>query len=132
MTTLYLASYRETHNHGPGRKLAITDSKPNEFEVTAAFPPFIPSGAMIEEYKSKQWINQEEAVKAFVAGYTEQLTCFFIEAQHDAEKDGVTLQEILPFQDGDTLLFWERKGYRSYRTILATFLINAGYNVILN
>jgi hypothetical protein len=132
MITLYLASYNEPWHHGPGRKLAITDSKPDKFEISAAFPSFIPAGNMIDDYKTKQRINQEEAGKEFVEKYTEQLTIFFIEAQHDAEKEGKPIQELLPFQDGDTLLFWERKGYTSYRVILSQFLIGAGYNIILN
>ena len=128
---IYLASYMEPNNHGPGRKIAITDTKPKKFEVDAAFTFFIPPKKLVNEYRENQLKGQEVASKNFQNGYREQLTKFFNQLKEDSKNTGQTALELLPFQDGDTLLFWERKGFRSCRTILVDYLKEAGYDVEL-
>jgi hypothetical protein len=47
------------------------------------------------------------------------------------EKEGTPIFELLPFNDGDTLLSWEREGHTSYRPLVADCLKKLGYKVIL-
>lgn len=129
---IYLASFHETHNHGPGRKIAITDSKPNNIEIKTAYPPWIPAQAWVEGYQAKLVEGQEKASQWFIEKYSEQLDEFFQNVQKKADATGKTVIDILPFQEGDTLLFWEREGYRSCRTVLAQFLVNIGYEIIIH
>ncbi len=128
---IYLAAYMEPENHGPGRKIAITDTKPKNFEVDAAFTFFIPPKHLINSYRETQLKNQKEAEQDFSNGYKDQLKKFFDEARENAKLAGQDVKELLPFKDGDTLLCWERKGFRSYRTILSDYLNEVGYEVEL-
>jgi hypothetical protein len=50
-------------------------------------------------------------------------------ASGEAESQNKTVQEILPFKDGDTLLSWELKGNLSYRSSVANTLRELGYEV---
>jgi len=131
MTKIYLAAYMEPENHGPGRKIAITDTKPKNFEVDAAFTFFIPPKDLIKKYRENQLQDQKTASEAFSNGYKDQLKKFFDEAKGHAKKAGQDVKELLPFKDGDTLLCWERRGFRSFRTILADYLIEVGYEIEL-
>jgi hypothetical protein len=128
---LYLAAYMEPENHGPGRKISISDTKPKDFEVNSAFTFFIPAKHLINNYRENQLNDQVEASNKFTNGYSDQLKLFFDQVKNDSKSTGQSVQELLPFRDGDTLLCWERKGFRSYRTILARFLEDAGYEVEL-
>lgn len=126
MKTIYLAAYTQTENHGPGKKIAIAYSKPDDLQVAGVFEPFIPKESISLEYKERQLNSQSEASEHFVAAYTEQLQEFF----DKVAKDGKAT-EVLPFEDGDTLLTWERHGRRSIRPVLAEVLKKAGYEVVL-
>ena len=131
MITLYLAAYMQPENHGPGKKIAITDTKPNDFNVCGAFKPFIPQKELVDNYKKTQIEDQKKAGEEFVLGYSKQLEDFINHVKCDAEKNNKTVQELLPFGDGDTLLFWERMGFRSCRKTLAEYLKDLGYLVEL-
>lgn len=131
MKKIYLASYMETHNHGPGRKIAISSSKPDDFEVSAAFEYFIPPTEIIDSYKKIQKISQDNASEFFVSSYESQLKDFFTNVKTVAENNNTSVVDELPFENGDTLLSWERAHYTSYRPIIAKFLEEAGYDVVL-
>lgn len=118
---IYLASYLQPTNHGPGRKIAIADSKPDDLKVSA-FVPFIPDGSTIVKYNVMKQTDPKAAGEYFVNSYNDKLTEFFSKIESTDQ---------LPFQDGDTLLSWERAEYTSYRPILAKYLEKAGYEVIL-
>ena len=131
MCKLYLAAFMEDTNHGPGKKISISDSKPDDFEVDGAFEPFKPGEGIIDTYKAKQIDNQDEASKAFVNAYSQQLDRFFTEAKEDAKERRCKVTDLLPFKDGDTLLSWERAQYMSYRPLLARYLNENGFSVNL-
>jgi len=116
--TLVLASYFEPENHGPGRKIGVSINKPEEGSCEFRFDPFVPNADVFWEYhKTKQ--TDPLAGKKFSDAYKKQLDEFL----------EVASKEDLPFEDGDTLLSYERKGHLSYRTILAIYLEKLGYEV---
>lgn len=131
MVKLYLAAYRQAENHGPGKKIALATSKPDELKVDGAFQPLIPAQNLIDEYRKKQLEDQKIASEFFVSAYKKQLKDFFGKVTADASEKSTTVAELLPFKDGDTLLTWERHGNRSIRPIVAEFLEEAGYEVVL-
>lgn len=131
MTKIYLSSYMEPDNHGPGRKIAISDTKPKNFQVDAAFTFFIPPKSLFNEYREAQLKDQKKASDIFASGYKNQLNNFFKEVKENAKIGKTDVFKLLPFKDGDTLLCWERKGHLSYRTILADYLKDIGYEVEL-
>jgi hypothetical protein len=47
------------------------------------------------------------------------------------KRENKKLIELLPFEDGDTLLSWERYERQSYRPTVAAFLEKLGYEVQL-
>lgn len=118
---IYLASYLQPQNHGPGRKIAIASSKPDDLKVSA-FVPFIPDESAIVKYNVIKKTDQKAAAEYFQSYYENKLNEFF---------EKIESLKQLPFQDGDTLLSWERAEYTSYRPTLAKFLEKAGYEVIL-
>ena len=131
MCKLHLAAFMEAENHGPGKKIAISDSKPDDFNVDGAFEAFIPANGLVDTYKKKQTESQEEASKIFVNAYSQQLDKFFAEAREDAKERKCKVTDLLPFEDGDTLLSWERANYTSYRPILARYLKENGFSIDL-
>ncbi len=122
---LFLASYFEPENHGNGRKIGISINKPNEEGPRACstcqvcFDPFIPdSNAFWTYHDTKK--TDPLAGKKFSEAYKSQLENFLTEIEGP---------EDLPFEEGDTLLSWEKRGHLSYRSILATYLEKLGYEV---
>ncbi len=131
MIKLYLAAYRQTENHGPGKKIALTTSKPDELKVDGAFQPFIPPPELIQSYLDLQLEDQNKASEFFVSAFKKQIKNFLFQAQEDAKKNNISILELLPFKDGDTLLTWERYGNRSIRPLLAELLEEVGYEIVL-
>jgi len=119
---IYLASYLQPENHGPGRKIAITDSKPDNINVAGAWSFAIPDAELMQNYRAVQLKDQVQAKDLFVLGYESQLDNVFGSIKIDAQRDNKQPHELLPFTDGDTLLSWEREGYTNYRNILANYL----------
>lgn len=128
---IYLASYLQPENHGPGRKIAITDSKPDNINVAGAWSFAIPDAELMQNYRAVQLKDQVQAKDLFVLGYESQLDNVFGSIKIDAQRDNKQPHELLPFTDGDTLLSWEREGYTNYRNILANYLRDIGVDVIL-
>jgi len=128
---IYLASYLQPENHGPGRKIAIANTKPDDLEVSGAWFFAIPDEELLSEYRAEQLQDQGRARDLFVNGYKRQLDNVFDSVRIDADKDGKDPRELLPFRDGDTLLCWEREGFTNYRSILASYLEDIGIDVIL-
>jgi hypothetical protein len=118
---IYLASYLQPQNHGPGRKIAIASSKPDNLKVSA-FVPFIPEESSIVKYNVMKQTDPKAAAEYFQEYYEDRLSSFF---------QMIVSLDQLPFEDGDTLLSWERAEYTSYRPTLAKYLEKAGYEVIL-
>jgi hypothetical protein len=125
---LYLASFFEPDNHGPGRKISIATNVPEDIDVDATFDMFVPLG-MGEYYRDRYKVKN--AGEKFVGSYKKQLDDMYSELSVDAAKEGKSMMEVLPFKDGDTLLSWEHAGNLSYRGILNDYLKKVGYETEL-
>jgi len=130
---IVLASYFEEENHGSGRKIGISPSKPQNLSYECQFVhrDFSPED-LYWDYNRDKKVDIESAAARFIEGYKEKLDRFFSELDNASKKLGKSKFEILGLMDGDTLLSWERKGNTSYRSILAEFLREIGYEVIEN
>lgn len=128
---IYLASFLQPENFGPGRKLAITSSKPQSFEVDGKLSYLTPSDELIENYKNKQLNDQNEAAEFFQKAFYEQLKSVYISLKKSAKENNKSEIEILPLKDGDTLLSWERDGFSNYRGTVAGLLKKIGYEINL-
>jgi hypothetical protein len=130
---IYLASFLQPENFGPGRIIGICHgNKPRDVKVDTVFLPVTPSLEIIEEYNHTRTKHPKEASECFVKNYSEQLERFVQSVREAAQEDSCTVQEILPFEDGITLASWERAEFTNYRKILAPFLMDLGYEVVLN
>lgn len=129
---LYLASFLQMENFGPGRIIAICGGKkPNHVDVQHKFDPFIPALAIMNKYYSEKNTN-ENAGAEFVEAYSKQLETFLNECLTDAKNKNMSVQDLLQFKDGDTFASWERAEFHNYRRILAGFLEKLGYEVELH
>ena len=128
---IFLASFLEPENFGPGRKLAITTSKPESFEVDGKISYLTPSDELIENYKIKQQNDQKEASDYFNKSFYEQLKSTYVSLKSYAKENSKTEMEVLPLKDGDTLLSWERDGFTNYRGTVAGLLKKIGYEINL-
>ena len=126
---LYLASFFQPENHGPGRLIAISSDLPHDIKGQAIFKPFAPNEDVLKTYRKEQLDDQVKASNKFVSSYKDQLNSFVEELKKTAGDDP---QSTLPFKDGDTLASWEREGFTSYRKILAGYLQELGYEVELH
>jgi len=125
---IYLASFLESENHGPGRKIAVAN--PGDKKVAGVLKYFMPSENILEAYKTLQGSDQKLAAEFFISSYRDQLEKFVNELQKAAKEENTTMIEQLPIQEGDTLLSWERYAYTNYRGILADYLLDIGYEVV--
>ena len=130
---LYLASFMEKHNFGKGEVISITHStKPRDIVVQSIYLPFTPPAALIKKYNEMKVSSQKEAGEMFEQTYRKQLEDFYRDAAVTANQEGKSIQELLPFNDGDTLCSWERSAYTHYRKTLAPVLREMGYEVVAN
>lgn len=121
---IYLASILEKQNFGPGRLIGIVNGrKPDHIKIDFKFPPLTPNSSLIDEYNQNKDANAQLASDTFIEKYTSQLQEFITSVPDVGQ---------LPFQDGDTLVSWERANRTNYRKILAPFLEKLGYEVVLN
>lgn len=130
---LFLASFLQKENFGPGTVISICNgSKPRDIAVKQQFKHFIPSQDLISTYYDVVTEEPEKASKIFVSGYQKQLEEVVDSIKQEAEKEGLSPTDILPFKDGDTLCSWERAQNNNYRKILAPYLEKLGYEVVLH
>lgn len=130
---LFLASFLEKENFGPGRIISITASgKPRDINVGDIFLPLTPSMDLIGRYNETAQKNKLEAGQLFVTEYKNQLSDFFNKLESARDDANTNITDLLPFEDGDTLCSWERKNFTNYRSILSPFLEKMGYQVVLN
>lgn len=123
---LVLASYFQPEYHGTGRKIGVSPGKPRDIECESVFAPLVPNNYWDYHANKK---TDPDAGRKFVEGYNAQLEDFVKEVKTEAESQGKTVQDLLPFKDGDSLLTWEKKNNLSYRAILAKYLTKLGYEV---
>ena len=129
---LYLASFLEQDNFGPGRVIGIVNGdKPGHIQCDFKFAHLTPSQELMDQYNDMTLNDPLNASKAFVDGFNKQLDEFCEDVMATAKDKGKVPSELLPFKDGDTLASWERENYRNYRTMVAPILQKLGYEVIL-
>lgn len=130
---IFLASFLEPENFGYGEIYGIcSGEKPKHVQVKYKYTHFIPSEDILREYQQERPNNPKEASEKFISKYKEQLQKFVEGLERFATEQGKTAREILPFQDGDTLCSWERSYFTNYRVILAPFLKELGYEVVVH
>lgn len=129
---LFLASFLQKENFGPGTIIGICNDKPKNIKVSKQFKYFIPPQDLINTYYDILPEDKDLASKLFVTGYKKHLDQVIEEFIEEANKQGVNPVDVLPFEDGDTLCSWERAEFTNYRKILAPYLEKLGYDVILN
>lgn len=128
---LYLASYFQPENHGPGRLVGISYGKPKDSDAPFTYQQFAPNSKIWFDYKKLAETDRDKAGIAFEKGYKQQITSFISQLRKDASEQNKKPTELLPFQDGDTLASWENEGNLTYRNLLAPFLLELGYEVIV-
>lgn len=130
---LYLASFMQKENFGPGRVISITTgTKPKDVNVDNIFLPVTPSAELVNAYRKMAETDQPAAGKMFTDTYEAQLKSFLEQVQEEATNQGKQAKDILPFKDGDTLCSWERSFMTNYRKTLAPILESLGYEVSVN
>lgn len=128
--TLYLTSFLEPENFGPGDLIGICRSSPPEkFKTVGVFEEFTPSLDLLNTYQQNKFADKNSGAQ-FQAGFEAQLEKFVKELEQQALEEGIDVKEILPFEDGDTLVSWERSNYSNYRATLIPFLERLGYRVV--
>lgn len=131
---LYLASFLQPQNFGPGRIVGIVNGpRPDNLKVHSKFEKLAPSKEILSTYEREY--HQELSLKAgenFVSSFQKQLEEFSQEVQQEAASSLKTCPELLPFLDGDTLCSWERDNRTNYRPLVANCLQQLGYEVVLN
>jgi hypothetical protein len=139
--TIYTASYFDPESHGPGRKIGISPSKPKNLQEECGYDCEIcheflsPEQVYWDYFKAKKAadgddILMKQAGDNFVTGYQNRLADFKATLETEAKKTGTSIQDLIGFEDGDTLLSWERNGHLSFRDQVAAFLRELGYEVI--
>lgn len=130
---IYLASFLEPENFGTGRVIGIINSnKPTHIVCDFQFKHLTPRQKLTDTYNDMIISDPKNAGKQFVTDFTEQLDSFCEEVLAAAQEDGVNVDELLPFKDGDTLASWERASFTNYRSLIAPFLQKLGYEVVIN
>lgn len=127
---IYLASFLESENFGPGRIIGIANgNKPKYIDVELVFPPFIPTNELMDEYNKTS--NKSKAGEIFEKDFAQQLNDFVEKVKKTAKEEGKEPADILPFIEGDTLASWEREQNTNYRKAVGKALIKLGYDIVL-
>lgn len=130
---IYLASFLEPKNFGPGRIIGIaTGSKPMHVDVATQFLPFIPEEDIITRYQENKFKNPTKASRDFVLSFKKQLEDFSNSILRKSKNRDMSPQDLLPFLEGDTLASWERSGRNNYRSLVGETLKILGYEVVVN
>jgi len=130
---IYLASFLEPENFGPGRVIGIVNGeKPKYVRCDTKFDPLTPKQTLTDTYNDMAANDPLNASEAFVNGFTAQLDEFCEDVAKSAKEKDQSPTDILPFKDGDTLASWERGDYTNYRVLVAPFLKKLGYDVVVN
>ena len=131
---LYLASILEPENFGPGRLVGVANgNKPYNINIVCKYDHLTPKSSLQEQYYSTlKEKSQQEASEGFVNGFVDQLNGFYNKVMTAAKSKNVSVISLLPFQDGDTLVSWERKANTHYRGLIAEVLKKLGYEIIEN
>ena len=137
---IYLASFWEPENHGPGRKIGISPSKPKNlqeeygYDCELCFDDISPGDVYWDYHKAKKAADGDKALlkkagQEFVEGYEGKLEEYMEGISSEAKSSGKSVFDLIGLEEGDTLLSWERGGNITFRTTTASFLREAGYEV---
>lgn len=130
---LVLASFFQPEFHGPGRKIGVAPTKPNNVDdCDLVFAPLSPDADEYYAYHDTKKLDPKQAGEKFVGAYKQRLDEFKRGVKEAAIEQDKPVEELLPFKEGDTLLSWEHRGHLSYRSLLAECLRDLGYEVIEN
>ena len=124
---IYLASFLQPENFGPGRKISVCWDKPKDFNIDGVFEWLIPTHQILRNYKNNAIEDPDNAGPIFEHEFIEQLKNSLIELK----KENKNVNEILGLQDGDTLLSYERFENKNYRSIIGRCLKALKYEIIL-
>lgn len=128
---LYLASFLEPENFGPGKVIGVAlGQKPKHISCQDKFEPFIPKKEVLEKYYEMVTDNPTNARNYFSEEYEGQLNNFCETILAECKKQSKSIQELLPFEEGDTLASWERYKNSHYRNSIASVLERLGYKVV--
>lgn len=84
---------------------------------------------MYWDYHKEKRENSSLAADKFIKNYREQCENFVKSVLETAKEHNKTVFEVLPFQEEDNLLTWEKGGHTTYRAIAAESLRELGYDV---
>lgn len=137
---IYTASFWEPEEHGPGRKIGISPSKPKNLQEECGYDCDMchewlsPEDVYWDYHKAKREASSDEnllkkAGQDFVESYQARLDEFKETLTKESIETGKSIQELIGLEDGDTLLSWERGGNLTFRSHTAEFLRNLGYEV---
>jgi hypothetical protein len=137
---VFLASYWEPENHGPGRKIGISPSKPKNlmdecgYDCELCFNALSPGDLFWDYHKDKKLADDDEellkqASDKFLVGYKELLNKYKETLISEAKDSNYSIFDFIGLEEGDTLLSWEKEGHLTYRDITAEFLKDMGYEV---
>ena len=130
---IFLASFLQPQNFGPGRVISIADSKPEHIKPEPKlFLPLMPPVDLISRYNNLSLQDPKKASEMFVEEYKTQLKSFYKDVKLTCRELNKTPQEVLPFEDGDTLASWQRAEFTHYRKYLKPLLEKLGYEVVSN
>lgn len=130
---LYLASFLEPENFGPGRVIGVANgSKPDHVFCKDVFPPLIPTNEIMKRYNDTCVSDPKNAADMFINSFRNQLEKFTESVERKAKEEDKTIHEVLPFKNGDTLASWERHAFSNYRNLIAEYLEKLGYEVELH
>lgn len=133
MIRVYLASFLQPENFGPGRVFSVTDgTKPSTMKSLQKFQYFIPDSKILERYYETKKINQNQASEVFILQFKNQLNDFVEKVLAEAVIENTEPCTLLPFKSGDTLCSWERKQFYNYREWIGQALEKLGYEVVVN
>lgn len=137
---IYTASFWEPEVHGSGRRIGISPSKPKNLKEEQGYDcDFMhewlsPEDIYWDYHNAKRAAGgNEELLKQagdnFVSCYKNRLNNFKKVLEEESKNTGKSIFDLIGFEDGDTLLSWERGGNVSFRVYAANFLREIGYEV---
>jgi hypothetical protein len=137
---IYTASFWEPEVHGSGRKICIAPSAPKNlkdecgYECDFSHDYLSPEDVYWDYHKAKKAANGDDdllqkAGEDFVEGYKARLQDFKNDLEVEMKSTSKSMEELIGFEDGDTLLSWERGGHTTFRSHVAEFLRELGYEV---
>lgn len=127
---IYLASFLQHNNFGPGRLISIAVGKPKDLQIDFALEHLIPNEDLSENYKKfKIEKSVEFAAKYFEEQYKKDLDFFYSLVMEECKNNNCKPNDILGLQDGDTLLSWERFEFANYRKAVGELFVRFGFEV---